>query len=118
MKISVRSELCTKVICICNPISINGDKYFFVDTPGFNNDDFGEKTKEALRYLVTNPKNRIKAILICLHIDDKGLSKSIQDMLKEFMNWFPLNDFWQHVFIISIHKFEFFNFRINLFYII
>lgn len=66
LKISVRSELCTKVICICNSISINNNKYFFVDTPGFNNIDFGEKTKEALRNLITNPKKALNTFYFLL----------------------------------------------------
>ena len=59
-----------------------------------------KKTKVDLKYKATNTKNRIKAILNCLNIDDKRLSLSIQKMLKEFMNCFPLKDFWKHVLII------------------
>ena len=94
---------CTKKIKGCKPVNIHDDKYFFIDTPGLNDKELDEQTKEALRNQATNPKNRIKAILICLHIDDKRLSKSIQDMLKEFMNCFPLKDFWNHVLIIRTH---------------
>ena len=94
---------CTKKITACPTISIGDDKYFFIDTPGLNDKDLDEQTKTALRNQSTNPKNRIKAILICLHIDDKRLSKSIQEMLKEFMNCFPLNDFWNHVLIVRTH---------------
>ena len=91
-------KACTKSIEPCGPISIDDDKYFFIDTPGLNDEDLDEQTKEALRHQATN--NRISAILICLHIDDKRLSKSILEMLKEFMNRFPLYDFWKHVLII------------------
>ena len=100
---SEEGEGCTKKITACPTISIGDDKYFFIDTPGLNDKDLDEQTKTALRNQSTNPKNRIKAILICLHIDDKRLSKSIQEMLKEFMNCFPLNDFWNHVLIIRTH---------------
>ena len=94
---------CTKSFNPCKPISIDDDKYFFIDTPGLNDDDLDEKTKEALRYQATNQNNRISAILICLHIDDKRFCTSVRDMLKEFMNCFPLKDFWEHVLIIRTH---------------
>ena len=100
---SDEGEGCTKKITACPTISIGDDKYFFIDTPGLNDKDLDEQTKTALRNQSTNSKNRIKAILICLHIDDKRLSKSIQEMLKEFMNCFPLNDFWNHVLIVRTH---------------
>lgn len=103
LETSDQGEGCTKDIKPCNAISINDDKYFFIDTPGLNDKDLDKQTKEALRNQATNPKNRITAILICLHIDDKRLSKSIQEMLKEFMNCFPLHDFWKHVLIIRTH---------------
>ena len=61
----------TKSLNSCKPISIDNDKYFFIDTPGLGDKDLDEKTKEALRYQATNQNNRISAILICLHIDDK-----------------------------------------------
>lgn len=93
-------EGCTKSFNSCNPISIGDDKYFFIDTPGLNDDDLDEKTKEALRHQETNQNNRISAILICLHIDDKRFSGSVQEMLKEFMNCFPLKNLWKHVLII------------------
>ena len=96
-------EGCIKSIKPCSPISIDDDKYFFIDTPGLNDIDFDKQTEEVLRYYATNPKNRISAILICLHIDDRRLSNSIQEMLKEFMNCFPLYDFWKHVLIIRTH---------------
>ena len=103
LQTSDEGEGCTKDIKGCKPVDIHNDKYFFIDTPGLNDNDLDEKTKKALRNQATNPKNRIKAILICLHIDDKRLSKSIQEMLKEFMNCFPLKDFWKHVLIIRTH---------------
>ena len=96
-------EGCTKGIKPCSPIDIGDDKYIFIDTPGLNDKDLDEQTKKALRHQATNPNNRISAILICLHIDDKRLSNSIQEMLKEFMNCFPLKDFWEHVLIIRTH---------------
>lgn len=96
-------EGCTKSIKPCKPIDIGDDKYIFFDTPGLNDEDLDEKTKEALRYQATDQKNRISAILICLHIDDKRFSKSIREMLREFMNCFPLYDFWKHVLIIRTH---------------
>ena len=96
-------EGCTKSIKPCSPIDIGDDKYIFIDTPGLNDEDLDEKTKEALRHQATNPDNRISAILICLHIDDKRFSKSIREMLREFMNCFPLYDFWEHVLIIRTH---------------
>ena len=98
-----RDEGCTKSINPCKSIDIGDDKYFFIDTPGLNDEDLDEKTKEALRHQATNPDNRISAILICLHIDDKRFSKSIREMLREFMNCFPLYDFWEHVLIIRTH---------------
>jgi len=98
-----RDEGCTKSIKPCKAIDIGDDKYFFIDTPGLNDEDLDEKTKEALRHQATDPNNRISAILICLHIDDKRFSKSIREMLREFMNCFPLYDFWEHVLIIRTH---------------
>lgn len=98
-----KGDGCTTKITPCKPIYINDDKYFFIDTPGLDDEDLDEKTVEALRYQSTDTKNRIKAILICLHIDDNRLSTSTRNMLKEFMNCFPLNDFWEHVLIIRTH---------------
>ena len=99
-----KPEVCTKRIKPCSPISIDDDKYFFIDTPGLINDiNIDKQTEEALKYHATNQKNRISAILICLHIDDRRLNNSIQEMLKEFMNCFPLYDFWKHVLIIRTH---------------
>ena len=89
-----------KSIKPCSPISIDDDKYFFIDTPGLGDKDLDEETKKDLRYQATDRKNRISAILICLHIDDERFSLSVLEMLKEFMNWFPLYDFWEHVLII------------------
>ena len=104
LETSDQPEGCTKGIKICNAISINDDKYFFIDTPGLINDiNFDKQTEEALKYYATNQKNRISAILICLHIDDRRLSNGVQEMLKEFMNCFPLYDFWKHVLIIRTH---------------
>ena len=94
---------CRFCINFCKPISIDNDKYFFMDTPGLGNEDLDEKTIEALRYQATNQNNRISAILICMHIDDKRFSTSVLKMLKEFMNCFPLKDFWEHVLIIRTH---------------
>ena len=90
----------TKILNPCKPISIDNDKYFFIDTPGLSDEDLDKQTKEAFRYQATDRKNRISAILICLHIDDKRFALSVLEMLKEFMNWFPLKDFWEHVLII------------------
>ena len=89
-----------KSIKPCSPIDIDDDKYFFIDTPGLSDEDLDKQTKEAFRYQATDRKNRISAILICLHIDDERFSLSVLEMLKEFMNWFPLYDFWEHVLII------------------
>ena len=103
LKADGHGEGCTKILNVCKPISIDNDKYFFIDTPGLNNEDLDKKTKEALRYQATNQNNRISAILICLHIDDKRFCTSVREMLKEFMNCFPLKDFWKHVLIIRTH---------------
>lgn len=90
----------TTKITPCKPIYINGDKYIFIDTPGLDDEDLYEKTVEDLRYQATDKKIRIKAILICLQINDTRLSTFTRNMLKELMNFFPLNDFWEHVLII------------------
>ena len=100
LKANDLGKACTKSIEPCGPISIDDDKYFFIDTPGLGDKDLDEETKKDLRYQATDRKNRISAILICMHIYDKRFSLSVLEMLKEFMNWFPLYDFWEHVLII------------------
>ena len=38
-----------------------------------------------------------------MNLTDLRLEKSHQIALKEFMNYFPFNDFWKHVIIIRTH---------------
>lgn len=79
------------------------DKYTFYDTPGLDDGKINSKIISELRKEATKESERIKAILICCHIDDKRLSTSTKKMITEFMNCFPLKDFWNHVLIIRTH---------------
>ena len=81
-------------------IDIDEDKFIFYDTKGLNDLEYNNRIKEFIINEATNSSNRIKALLICLHIDDERFHASIREMLKEFMNCFPLKDFWEHVLII------------------
>lgn len=82
------------------------DKFFFIDTPGLNDGKGDEKNKEILRNEVSGDieqTSRIKCILIVLTVNDYRLTASLKECIKEFMNCFPLSNFWEHVLVIRTH---------------
>ena len=87
-------------------LTVNQDHFIFIDTPGLNDGDKNQekKTIEILRTESTSDEaSRIKCIILVVHIDDKRFTNSLTSAIKEFMNCFPLDNFWEHVLIIQTH---------------
>ena len=71
-----------------------------------NDGEGDEENKKALREEVSgNPESlsRINSILIVMKVTDYRLTGSLIDCIKEFINCFPVSNFWEHVLIIRTH---------------
>ena len=87
-------------------IEKDNNKFFLIDTPGLNDGDGDEENKRVLRQEVSgNPESvsRINSILIVMKVTDYRLTGSYIDCIKEFINCFPVSNFWEHVLIIRTH---------------
>ena len=95
----------TKQIDVKNIVKDNNN-FFLIDTPGLNDGDGDEENKRVLRQEVSgNPESvsRINSILIVMKVTDYRLTGSYIDCIKEFINCFPVSNFWEHVLIIRTH---------------
>ena len=82
------------------------DKFYLIDTPGLNDGNGDENNIKALREEVSgNPENvsRINSILIVLRVNDYRLTNSLINCIEEFINCFPVSNFWEHVIVIRTH---------------
>ena len=82
------------------------NKFYLIDTPGLNDGDGAERNINALRKEVSgNPENlsRINSILIVMKVTDYRLTSSLINCIEEFMNCFPVSNFWEHVIVIRTH---------------
>ena len=98
-------ESVTKIIGIKN-IEKGNNKFYLIDTPGLNNEGGDENNKKALREEVSGTPetlSRINSILIVMKATDYRLTASLTDCIKEFINSFPVSNFWEHVLIIRTH---------------
>ena len=87
-------------------IEKDNNKFFLIDTPGLNDGDGDEENKRVLRQEVSgSPESvsRINSILIVMKVTDYRLTGSYIDCIKEFINCFPVSNFWDHVLIIRTH---------------
>ena len=83
---------------------INGaENLFVIDTPGLQ--DTEEKDKQILEQMANYVKNHgsLHAIIIVLNFSVDRLSGYIQDMLKVFINMFPIPNFWEHTCFVFTH---------------
>ena len=81
-------------------------KFYLIDTPGLNDGEGDEENKRVLREEVSgDPEtlSRINSILIVMKVTDYRLTGSLIDCIKEFINCFPVSNFWEHVLIIRTH---------------
>jgi GTP-binding protein EngB required for normal cell division len=78
---------------------------FIIDTPGLNDSEGEQKDKENAEkmkeYIKKNP--RIKGILMVFNFNENRLKGSIKKSIKLFYEFFPMNNFWEHVIIIFSH---------------
>jgi GTP-binding protein EngB required for normal cell division len=79
-----------------------GEDYMFIDTPGLNDPkgDLGNITQ--IKSALEDYKS-IRCILLLLKFQDSRLSDSTVKIFKNFMECFPLPEFWKHVLIIRTH---------------
>ena len=83
---------------------INGSENIFViDTPGLQ--DTEENDKKILSQMADYVKNHksLHSIIIVLNFTVDRLSAYIQEMLKIFVNMFPIPNFWDHVCFVFTH---------------
>ena len=78
---------------------------FIIDTPGTNDSEGelrdNENIKEMKDYIKKNP--RIKGILMVFNFNDNRLKGSVKKSIKLFYDFFPMNNFWEHVIILFSH---------------
>lgn len=78
---------------------------FIIDTPGTNDSEGEEKDNENIKemkdYIKKNP--RIKGIIMIFNFNDNRLKGSVKKSIKLFYNFFPMNNFWEHVIILFSH---------------
>ena len=86
---------------------INGaEDIFVIDTPGLQ--DTEEEDKKILWQMADYVRNHksLNAIIIVLNFQTDRLSNYIQDMLKIFINMFPIPNFWDHVSFVFTHYYN------------
>ena len=78
---------------------------FIIDTPGTNDSEGERKDNENIQemknYIKKNP--RIKGILMVFNFNDNRLKGSVKKSIKLFYEFFPMNNFWEHVIILFSH---------------
>ena len=78
----------------------NDHRFNAIDTPGLDDSEgVGEKIKILNKVLKEFPK--IKKLIIVKKYNDLRFPENIQNALINFMNAFPLRDFWEHVIIVN-----------------
>lgn len=100
MKTSISGKSCTRD-CDFSSVTKNGDVFNFIDTPGLN-DGNKEKEKENKLQIQKARDNytRFSTLILLLKKTDYRLTSSMKIMLMNFMEIFPLKDFWEHVLIV------------------
>ncbi|BFU26148.1 AIG1 family protein, putative [Entamoeba histolytica] len=75
---------------------------FVIDTPGFNDPNGKEKENDNVKQMVKyiQSQSGIKAIVICLDINNPRLLNSIKTMIHIIHDIFPLYEFWEHVCVV------------------
>ena len=78
---------------------------FIIDTPGTNDSEGeirdNENIQEMKDYIKKNP--RIKGILMVFNFNDNRLKGSVKKSIRLFYDFFPMNNFWEHVIILFSH---------------
>ena len=80
------------------PLDYKGYNFYFIDTPGLNEDI------NNIKYIMK--KLRITTFIIVLSYNDLRITRLIQQFLIEFMNSFPAKSFWKNVIVIRNYNFE------------
>ena len=80
------------------PLDYKGYKFYFIDTPGLNEDI------NNIKYIMK--KLRITTFIIVLSFNDIRITRLFQQFLIEFMNSFPAKSFWKNVIVIRNYNFE------------
>ena len=100
-KVGDGSDSCTQKIVQAD-VANNGYNYYFVDTPGLDDEKGDEKNIKELDN-IKKKCPRINVFIFCLKFDDLRLTNSIKNSLIKFMELFPTPSFWEHVIFIRTH---------------
>ena len=73
-------------------------KYIFVDTPDFDNPRGDGLNIQSLKSISNNPK--IKCIILVMPFNHIRVTNSMIQNIKKLIEWFPVKQFWEHVFIV------------------
>ncbi len=73
-------------------------KIIFIDTPGFLDVKGDENNECQIQHALSDFK--ISYILILLKFHDVRVDESLIKMLKSYMKFLPMKDFWDHVIIV------------------
>ena len=73
-------------------------KYIFVDTPDFDVPIGDGLNIQSLKLISNYPK--IKCIILVMAFHDKRVTNSMVQNIKKLIEWFPIKQFWEHVFIV------------------
>lgn len=97
-KIGKGHKSCTKEIQQAD-IMKNGINYYFVDTPGLD-DNSGDKKNIDQLNSIKQKCPKINAFIICVDFHDCRLYQSLVETIKKFIEIFPCPNFWEHVLIL------------------
>ena len=73
-------------------------KYIFVDTPDFDDPRGDGLNIQSLKSISNYPK--IKCIILVMAFNDIRVTNSMIQNIKKLIEWFPVKQFWEHVFIV------------------
>lgn len=76
----------------------DNNKYIFVDTPGFDPPCGDGLNIQSLKSISNYPK--IKCIIFVMSFYDIRVTNSMVQNIKKLIEWFPIKQFWEHVFIV------------------
>ena len=101
-RVSDSYESCTKVFSIVQT-EHKKSEYYFIDTPGFS--DYEGTHKEYFnlikKHLSKYPK--INCLILILNFYDLRLKRITIDIIKFFMQLFPIKRFFEHFLIVRTH---------------
>ena len=100
-EVGYKGNACTIIYNIINT-KYNNNTFILIDTPGLNDakGDIGN-----IKYIKKAVKDYpgFRCILILMKFQDQRLCNSMVKTLQNYMDCFPLKQFWEHVIIIRTH---------------